>query len=112
MSYLVEKNELLNDLREGILKVSSYAEYPNQVMIEPIALNKRSIYEIIAHLMVWDSFVLKKRLAQLLHQIEFKEVVNEEVFVEKVDAYTKKNTPTEVFLQFIKQPRTLATLAV
>lgn len=105
MNYLEQRNELLYNLREGILKVSSYATYPDYVMVEPIALNKRSVYEIVAHLMIWDSFILKKRLPQLLHQLEFTEIVKEAILVEKVSEYTKKHLPIEVFLQFIEVRR-------
>lgn len=107
MNYLEKRDELLYDLREGIIKVSAYAKYPDYVMVEPIALNKRSSYEIIAHLLIWDSFVLKKRLPQLLLQLEFKEIVKEATLVEKVNEYTKNKTPTEVFLQFIEVRRIL-----
>lgn len=95
------KTTLMN-LKEPIQTVSSYANYADEMMIVPIALNKRSPYEIIAHLMLWDSFVLKKRLPQILHGYQLEEKVDEAALIEKVQNYTRKNTPSEVFQHFIE----------
>lgn len=102
MSCLEERKDTLFYLREAIQKVTTYMTYPEEIMIVPIALNKRSPYEIVAHLMIWDGFVLKKRLPQILHDVQRQEVMKESAFVEKVQKYIRKNTPTEVFHQFIE----------
>lgn len=102
MSYIEERTAILLNLREGIRKVSFYSTFADEQMNFPIALNKRAPYEIIAHLMVWDSFMLKNRLPQLVHHLELQGVFKEKNFIEKVKEYSEKNTPTEVFRQFIK----------
>lgn len=49
MSYSQERENILLKMRLAIEKVSLDARYPEDLMIVPIALNKRSPFEIVAN---------------------------------------------------------------
>lgn len=103
------KEDLIQELRKSTQRVMDYEVYSNSILQTPINDSKWSPYEIVGHLAGWDSFMLKKRIPQLILNLDFIEDFEVENNNKRQNEYVTKLTPHENLQRFIQVRKLLIT---